>query len=441
MTYSHWKAYWVKMDWTKKWFVLFVLLRPLVDNFYYIKEFTSFLSPLYIVGVLTPLLGLMSMFSGRMGRRKENSADEFIRVWGLVLIINCIVMVITKFTIDNFGDAIKYVTPVLLFFYLRHFIQSKEDLHFILQTFLYSCIFPFGMLAYESVFGPIDPHHVSEGRGGGTRLRGEYGDSMSYAVYFIGSFMIYSYFFLEKVFSQTKSQKPKVFKLFLLFAVCLYGVISIKHVSTWSVFITLVALLLLFNSKNAKGFAVVFFVGLVVLPFFARTIYEKQIRPLIEKEFTVISGEKDMEYAFNGRMQRWERYFDIWDRMPAFSHFFGVSFSRFKEVPVMIGGGMHNDYVRLLFLTGYFGIAMYVLFLFMVFMQKNRFRPPERFLILCSIAAVLLYSISTLPTLYLALMNYIFPVFAFAMLPRRYAYASAIPGDQSRKQINRQAAA
>jgi hypothetical protein len=425
MSFTDWKKYWKSLDWTRKWFPVFILIRPLVDNFYQIKEISSFLSPLYIVGVLTPVLIIASMQSGKLRRPVPNSSDEFMRVWGIVIAINCLILLITQFTIDNFGDSIKYITPVLLFFYARHFIQRKEDLHFLLQTFLYSCIYPFGMLAYEVFIGPIDPHHVSEGRGGGTRLRGQYGDSMSYAVYFIGSFLVFSYFFLHKLFMTGRKVKVPTGKLFILFLVCLFGIINIRHVSTWSVFLTTLILFVYFNARNAKGIMVVVFVGLVILPFFARKLYEGQIRPLIEKEFSVMSGEKDVEFAFNGRVQRWERYFDVWYKMPAFARFFGVPFSGFKQAPTMIGGGMHNDYIRIVFLSGIFGAALYILFIITVLFQQKRFRPPERYLIMSACAATLLYSMSTLPTLYLALMNYTFPIFAFTMLPRSKAYGIA----------------
>lgn len=429
MTFAAWKAYWKKMDWTKKWFAIFVLLRPLVDNFHYIKDYTSFLSPLYIVGVLTPVLIIMSLQSGKLMKVIRNQADDYMRVWGIAIFLNCMFLLLHHFSIDNFGDTIKYITPVLLFVYLRHFIQSKEDVHFILQTFLYSSIFPLGMMLYETAFGPINATQLSEGRGGGSRIRGEYGDSMSYAVYFIGAFLCYGYFFLVKIFNPKTDSKVSALRLLLVFGLCLFGVINIRHVATWSVFITLVMLLMYFNAKNAKGFAVVMFLGLIILPFFARSIYEYQIRPLIEKEFSVLTGEKDIEYSFNGRMSRWEKYFAIWEDMPAYSHYFGVSFSGYKESVPMMGGGMHNDYVRLLFLSGIFGLILYLLFLLTIFFRRNNFKPPERFLIIGSWAVIVLYSVSTLPTLYLALMNFIFPVFCFALLPRKKAYQSEMNGN------------
>ena len=86
----------------------------------------------------------------------------------------------------------------MVFFYLRKAIRDREDLHFILQTFLYSCIFPFGMMFYEVIFGAITPEYASAGRGGGARIRGEYADSMNYASFLVGSFLVVAYFFLGK---------------------------------------------------------------------------------------------------------------------------------------------------------------------------------------------------------------------------------------------------
>jgi len=345
------------------------------------------------------------------------------RVWGVSIAINCVALLVYQFSIDNFGDSIKYFTPILMFFYLRRFIQNKEDLHFILQTFVYSCIFPFGMLAFEVFVHPIDPHHVSEGRGGGTRLRGSYGDSMSYAVYFVGLLLIYSYFYLDKMFTPVKKERPPSWKMVAVFFMCLGGIISIRHVSTWSVFLAIIVMLMYFNAKNMRGAAIFIFLGLIIGPFFAQSIYQSQIYPLIAKEFNVINGDTDIQYGMDGRISRWQRYFEIWDKMPSFSHIFGVSFSQFKEASIMIGGGMHNDFIRLLFLTGWFGLAIYVIFLFLVVMRKKYFRPQERYLIMSAFAATFLYSISTLPSLYLAFMNYTFPIFCFALLPRKKAYA------------------
>ena len=421
MTYKQWKAYWKKAPWTTKWFAIFILLRPIVDNFYQLKEISIFLSPIYILGVLTPVL---AVYAGSAMKKKNpgSPADDLMRFWLFLIGVNCIVLLLGHFTFDNLGDCIKYVTPPLIFFYLRKAINNREDLHFMLLTFLYSCIFPFLMMYFEILVHPITPEYASAGRGGGARIRGEYADSMNYAIFLVGSFMVYSYFFLNDVYSKAKEKTTSVTRLAIWFVICLVGIISLRHVSTWGVFLSLIVVLLYFNSQNLKGMVFVIFIAAIILPFFADQIYQDQIRPLIEKEFSVISGDKDVSYAFDGRMSRWQKYFEIWDKYPYLSHVVGVGFSGGDEAVVMIGGGMHNDYIRILFLTGFLGVGAYVLFFLFLLWRRKFMRVPERFLLIGSVAIFMLYSISAVPTLYGGIFSLCFPVFCFAVLPVKKAY-------------------
>lgn len=423
MKFKDWKAYWKKSPWTTKWFALFIFLRPIVDNFYELKEVSVFLSPIYILGVLTPVFAVY--FGGKLKMKNpKGPADNLMRFWLFLIVVNCAIILFGNFSIDNFGDCIKYVTPPLIFFYLRKAINTREDLHFLLTTFLYSCIFPFFMMYFEILVHPISPEYASAGRGGGARIRGEYADSMNYALFLVGSFMVYSYFFLNEVHNKVKDKvrQTSTAKLMACFVICLVGIISLRHVSTWGVFLSLIAILMYFNAQNIKGLFFVVFIAAIIIPFFADTIYEKEVRPLIEKEFSVINGDKDVSYAFDGRMSRWQKYFEIWDRLPYMSHVIGVGFSDANEAIVMIGGGMHNDYIRILFLTGFIGVGSYVFFFFFLLWRRKFLLPPEKFLLIGSVAIFMLYSISAVPTLYGGIFSLTFPVFCFAVLPRQRAY-------------------
>ncbi len=425
MTYQEWKAYWKKMEWNRKWFAIFILLRPLADNFYFLKEVSPLISPLYILGVLTPLLIFATIRSKGFPKNTSSVTDGFMRIWGLVVFVNCVFFIMFAFSIENLGSIIKYATPPLLFFYARKFVQSKEDIVFLLTTFLYSCMFPFAILGFETFVHPIRPELVSEGRGGGYRVHGTYSDCMNYAVYFVGAFLVYCYFFLDKVYAAKALKiKPPTLKMIGIFIVCLGGIAAIRHVSSWAVFISIICWLFLFNSRKLKGLLVAVFFGLVIAPFFAKSIYHKQIEPLLQKEISVVNGDAEIETSFNGRFSRWEKYFEIWDQMPVYAHFFGVSFSDFEEVPIMIGGGMHSDYVRVLFLSGMFGLLIYLVFLFSVLTKRKNFRPPERFLIIASATCILLYSVSVLPLNYIGFMQLILPIFAFALLPKQKVYSN-----------------
>jgi O-antigen ligase len=420
LTFREWKLHWKQLDWTRKWFPVFLFLRPIADNFYFLKSYGTIYSPIYILGVLTPILCIASI--SRMKNIRSAPSDQYMRIWGILIVVNGIALLSFDLTMDNFGNMLKYISPPLLFFYLRYFVQSKRDLVFLLQTFLYSAIYPFLSMAFELAFGPIDPEYVSAGRGGGARLRGYYADSANYFIYFINTVIISVYFFLDRIYSKAKTSPMTTTRLLLIFLASLIGIIQLRHVTTWGALAVIIALLLYFNSKNVRGYGVLIVVGLIVLPVLSTLVYDQYIYPLIAKEFNVWEGDVDIQYGFNGRISRWERYFEIWDQMPSIAHFFGVSFSGFRQAPIMMSGGMHNDFVRILFLSGIFGVALYVFFILSVFFRWTVFRAPERFLILTSVAALMMYSMTTLPMIYPGFQYVFFSVFSFALLKKQKAY-------------------
>jgi len=87
---SWWK--WVKsLQATRKWFVILILIRPIVDNFYDLKKFSAISSPLYIVGVLTPVFILMSLASKKLPASKSSGSDVLMGGFTALLIFNCFV--------------------------------------------------------------------------------------------------------------------------------------------------------------------------------------------------------------------------------------------------------------------------------------------------------------------------------------------------------------
>jgi hypothetical protein len=86
----------------------------------------------------------------------------------------------------------------------------------------------------------------------------------------------------------------------------------------------------------------------------------------------------------------------------------------------MIGAGMHSDYVRLLFLTGFIGVGAYVFFILSVASRYSQLRMPEKFLLSATVVSILLWSVSTIPTLYAPLLYFTYPVFAYALLPKKF---------------------
>jgi O-antigen ligase len=180
-----------------------------------------------------------------------------------------------------------------------------------------------------------------------------------------------------------------------------------------------VGMLMAFNLRNFKGVFFVLAFSTIFIPFFAEDIYNQMLQPLVEKEINVVEGEKSIETLGNGRMTRWEKYFEIWQQMPVLNQMIGVSFSGFKDAFVMMGLGMHSDYVRNLFLSGIIGLTLYLLFMIAMtikaFAMKNL---ADKFLVLCTVLTIYLYSLTTMPTLYAPYLYLLYCVYAYALLPR-----------------------
>ena len=416
MTFKEWKQWLAALPWSCKWFVLFILIRPVADNFYNLKEISPIYSPLYILGILTPLFIFLSFFSRKFPSRIPSPADTPVVILIVLILLNGAILLASDSSLDVIGEVLKSLTPFLLFLYLRHVVRSQRDLLGILQAFLYSCIFPGLVLLYENIFDPIAIEYVTEGRGGGSRIRGGYADVMTYAIFITGFFLVSAYYYLRRIYTgQLRNFSAR--RMVWVLAICLLGLVSIKQVSTWAVFLFLFSLFLLKSLRNSRGVILVMLIVLLILPFVAPKIYESQIDPLIQKEVAVSNGEMEFEYALNGRVGRWERYLAIWSDLPLLAKLTGVASSGAKEAPVMISGGIHNDFIRMMFLTGIAGLAVYSIFLFLVFRLSKGAAIPERFLVTGAVGCIFLHSLSALPLLYASYIYLLMSVFAYAVLP------------------------
>lgn len=417
MTYKNWKIWLGLLPASLKWFAVLILVRPIIDVFYFLKDISPFISPLYIVGILTPLAVVLSFISRGFPKKYKSFVTDFnYGTWAVIVIVNLLLL----FTLyGGFGiaaDVLRYCTPIFLFYYIRHFVCSKVDLIGLLQTFYYSAYIPAGLLIYELIFGAISPEYLSEGRGGGARVQGAYADIMNYAIYITGAFLIRCYFFLRSV-RVKKVSSGKIINLLIVFVICFIGLVSIKQTSSWIVIAFLIFLFLAFNLSNKRGATTILF----LIPFIiilGQSTFKSKIEPLIEKEYKVIDGDADIERSFNGRMSRWVKYFDIWFDMSIASNVFGSTLSGHEKVPVMFSGGMHSDYVRVIFLTGVLGLIFYLLFFINLANRVKKIPVPERFLVFGAIGSILLYSVSTTPLLYAPLIYSFYPIFAYAALPK-----------------------
>ncbi|MFB0925680.1 MAG: hypothetical protein QMB65_10445, partial [Vicingaceae bacterium] len=78
----------------------------------------------------------------------------------------------------------------------------------------------------------------------------------------------------------------------------------------------------------------------------------------------------------------------------------------------------HNDFLRILFLSGYLGLFYYIVLLIMLYQRAIKIAHATKYLAFGTLGILLLYSISVVPTFYPPFMYIVMSVFAYVALPR-----------------------
>ena len=417
MTYKEWKRWVGALPWTMKWFVLLVLLRPLIDILYFLKEVSPALSPLYIVGVLTPLIILRCLFSNRFPGKENTIQDFFMNGWGMVLGINCILILTLEVSIDSLQLITKLISPFLLFIYLRHFVRSRRNLVGILTTFLYSTAFPFGMQLFERFVSPLGQTVETRGH---VRYEGLFADVVSYAIYIMGALLVAAYFFLSK--ESGESFRKRSIRLGIVGILALMGLVNMHHTASWMVAGMLVVMLCFFSLRKGQVSTIAFLLVLLAIGFigFGNTISER-LGDSLQTDMAVLEGDKDVDRAFHGRVWRWKMLVNYWLDKPVFDQVFGLSVSATSVDYMMFGSAIHNDYMRIISVTGVLGFILYAAYYVVLLTQSLQFKLEDQFLIQGGALIMLMYSVTTTPTLYMPLLYLIFSIYAYGALPRKSA--------------------
>jgi len=362
--------------------------------------------------VLTPFLGIYAV--AKFTKPKKSSLDKFVKIWSFFLLIG-IFFVITfdPLSKDSFEFLLKLSLPIYLYFFARIFIQNKRDLEGILTTFLYSGGFVAIILLYEVIFGAI---RIVESRGM-ARIQGSFGDVVSYGIYLSFCFLIACYFYLSKKSEFTKQQRVRL--LFLVGGLSLLTLVNIHHVASYTIFIGVLLLFMVFNFKANRGSAFLLSVLFFLLFYmFGQPLIEEKITPLLQTDISVYEGDKGSDKLLHGRVGRWTRMFDEFTNQNVFAQFFGYPLS-LKRSYQYVGVGSHNDYIRILFLSGYFGLFYYVVLLVVYFKKAKRLISETRFLAFGTLGILMLFSVSIVPTYYPPFMYIVMSIFAFVALPKQ----------------------
>ncbi|MBI2280424.1 MAG: hypothetical protein HYU68_07015 [Bacteroidetes bacterium] len=412
MKFRDWKIWLKSKHWTLKWFIILVLLRPIIDNLFFLKNISPFLSPLYWVGILTPVLVIISLIKNP--KPIQTNLDKYFKIWSVFIFIGIFFVILgDPLTMESLEFLLKLSIPIYLYFFARIFIQNKQDLDGFLTTFLYSGVFVAVILLYELVINPI---RLVESRGM-DRIQGSFGDVVSYGIYLTFCFLIATYFYFSR--KREVPQFKRLRTVLIIGFLCVLTLINIHHVASYTIFFGLLLLFLVFNFKSNKGAALVLsFMIFLIFYFFAQPIIEEKVAPLLATDIEVYEGEQDSDRLMHGRVGRWSHMVDIFSNENIFAQFFGYP-STLKYSYSFVGVGSHNDFIRILFLSGYFGLFYYLVVLVIFYQRLKKLIGSTKYLTYGTLGILILYSISITPTYYPPFMYIVMVVFAFVALPKQ----------------------
>lgn len=410
MQFSTYKAWFTGKPMLLRWFLWLILLRPVIDAFYFLKDISPYLSPLYIVGVFTPLIALYAIL--RVPRPNYSRLDTWFGLYTLVIGVSCLALFLSdSFSLNALDMIFKVMLPSSLYFFCRALIRSKLDMDGILQTFLYSSFSVVLIFAYELMFNPINIQ-ISRGF---ERFQGTFADTMNYSIYMTGGLIIAGYQMFQN--RSPYSIKTRGIFLTLVIGLSITLLFNIHHTASYLVVAFVALLILLHYLKTNIVVGIITTISAAVIIYFAGAdAFQQNVLPLIETDIMVYQGEKDDEALLHGRVGRWQNFYRYFDGQSPVVQILGLPLN--MESPYMyIGKGSHNDFVRHHMFIGFAGLSLYLFILANLFVRVLKHKTQMHYLGLATLSAVMLFSVTTTPLLYPTLMYIVMPVVAMLALP------------------------
>ncbi len=413
-------------------FLALILLRPFIDCFWWVKESNPLLSPLNWAGVL-PVLLITFYFLMKLKdiRRKDkgilfnNRYSSFVirfskifLAFSVLLLINAAALVLLNMHsynnafMQSISIGLRIISYPLFFLYLYTLIP-KINFDLLMKVFLISTLFPFLMITYEIIFGPVNPY--TPGGREFDRYRGLYADGINYTIYWLIGLITSAYFYLKnnsksnigyhqpgkKRFSANYLLLTPYF-LLLTFVICLSAIslFYLNQAVAYFVFAFLFTVILIFvYKKNKLHFLTLSLILILILLLVYLPEIEKPAS-LFVVDAEIIKGNVEIIHGANGRVWIWLEGLKQLNELPFYSWLFGAGLSQTVSLKYF-SAGAHSDYIRILFSTGLAGLLLYLVFIGTLFKGFKSLLPENKFLLLSVIGSLLLFSVTHTPTIYL----------------------------------------
>jgi hypothetical protein len=339
-------------------FVWYLLVKPVVDGF--LEQGATIggatLSFSYLPSLIMPSLFLL-ISAFHMNRFQHLPFKGFVILYMLLNVFAYFKE--GQFNVHNTGYYVRVVFPMFLYFGVPLFVDSRQALERLVKIAGISGIFPCGMIFLQKL-GFISYNREAEKLGSEIyeRATGGYADSFSVALP-----IIISTFFLLQIIQTNKESGRGSQKLYeFLLAAYLFSLVFTFHRMTYVVIVLVLGMWIYLN----KRFNYAVLLGIVAVVFLGTL---QAFVPDFFSDVDVIRDNSDSIYAgsdqglalersaLHGRGWLWQMFMDEYAQKSFVDQMFGI------RLP---GRAPHNDYIRVLFTVGAFGLGVYLFMLTLI---------------------------------------------------------------------------
>ncbi|MBE0644922.1 MAG: hypothetical protein IH600_12640 [Bacteroidetes bacterium] len=401
MQIFQWLGWFNNLKIEKKWFVVVMLLRPVLEGLFFLKEVSIVLSPLYLLGIGVPIAVLLSIFTRYKKKAKEVGGVDAFRLFSYFTVISCALLIVRSGVgISTIQAVLRVSLIIFIFSYSARYFLNIRDVEGLLITFLISSLYPLMMMMYEILVNPISIEMSRSLE----RIRGLYADSFNYSIYITMSTIAVMYF-------QDKWKWMNYRIVLPLLVVAVLGLYHLNHIASWAAFMAIMAVRI---ASSPRRLIIVFAAALVFIPILMNQQVDLDVMydsKLVGKEYEILLGERPVEQAFHGRMTRWEYYAKLIDDAAPQVWVLGIfsDLDLYPEVGYVLVAP-HNDFLRIFLLSGLLGLTGYLVFLLSSMKKAWEMPRGPRFLKYSVVVLLMMYSVSAIPSIYPSLISIAIPV-------------------------------
>jgi hypothetical protein len=396
-----------KKDLFFKFLLFLVTIKPIINTFHDVSLIGGIKLLQFVSGMV--FLGLLFSVLTKTSNKKLSRIQTVFGIFCFIYLVNIIRVLVYNFDLNTFKSFLKVAAFPLFYFYLKKNTFHKIDIELILNAFLRSVVSTIIVIIIDLfIFSSYQSNR------GFDRYDTSYGDIATLGIQIN---IITILIFYNLLSPQIRKSKKNTLFFFLVMLILFVALIKISHASSFGVFTFTCILFILFKFKEAFIKHLFFVIITIVLGVVAigSYLYSFVIKFYSREFLSLFSNESILSktYLFHGRVGRWVMHLDWFQNETVFNKIFGgLSVKYF----FLMSHGPHNDFLRILYLTGYFGLFVYLLFLLLIFLKTSKMNFEGSFLTISCLIFIVSYSITLTPTTYFDLCLFMLSVFSLAFL-------------------------